>query len=61
MRMELFLSRVREKTWCFENLPIFSPVEAFWVKNNFFNFFVNRAEKLYIFAPLLKIANNTLK
>ena len=52
--MGLFLSRVREKTRCFLNLPVFSPVEPFWTKNKFFNFFVYRAEKIRIFAPLIE-------
>ena len=52
--MGLFLSCVREKTRCFQNLPIFSPVEPFWIKNKFFNFFVHRAEKFRTFAPLIE-------
>jgi hypothetical protein len=39
---------------CFQNLPIFSLVEPFWVKNKFFNFFGHRAEKMCIFAPLIE-------
>jgi hypothetical protein len=35
-------------------LPIFSPVEPFWIKNKIFNFFDHRAEKLCIFAPLFE-------
>ena len=45
----------------FQNLPIFSPVEAFLPKNKFLNFFGCRAEKLCIFAPLFensKISEN---
>ena len=52
--MGLFLSCVREKTRRFQNLPIFSPVEPFWIKNKFFNFFVHRAEKFRTFAPLIE-------
>ena len=52
--MGLFLSCVREETRCFQNLPIFSPVEPFWIKNKFFNFFDHRAEKLCTFAPLFE-------
>ena len=50
----LFLSCVREKIRCFKNLPVFSLVEAFLSKNKFFNFFVYRAEKIRIFAPLIE-------
>ena len=53
--MGLFLSRVREIIRCFEKLPVFSLVEAFCAKNKFFNFFVHRAEKIRIFAPLIEI------
>ncbi len=45
----------------FQNLPIFSPVEAFLPKTKFLNFFGYRAEKLCIFAPLFensKISEN---
>ena len=52
--MGLFLSRVREKTMCFRNLPIFSLVEPFLPKNKFFNFFVYRTEKICTFAPLIE-------
>ena len=52
--MGLFLSRAREKTRCFRNLPVFSLIEPFWPKNKFFNFFVYRAEKIRIFAPLIE-------
>lgn len=52
--MGLFLSRVREETRCFRNLPIFSPVEPFWTKNKFSNFFEYGAEKLCIFALLIE-------
>lgn len=52
--MGLFLSRVREKERCFKNLPVFSPVEPFWTKIKFFNFFVFRAEKFRIFASLFE-------
>lgn len=38
----------------FQNLPIFSHVEPFWIKNKFFNFFDHRAEKLCTFAPLFE-------
>ena len=50
----LFFSRVRETTRRFKKLPIFSPVEPFWMKNKIFNFFVRRAEKIRIFAPLIE-------
>ena len=56
--MGLFLTRVREKTRCFQNLPVFSPVEPFWTKNKFFNFFECRAEKIRTFAPLIEKPNN---
>ena len=52
--MGLFLSCVREKIRCFQNLPIFSPIEPFWIKIKFFNFFDRRAEKMCIFALLIK-------
>ena len=52
--MGLFLSCVREIIRCFQKLPIFSLVEAFCVKNKFFNFFAHRAEKMRIFAPLIE-------
>ena len=52
--MGLFLSRVREGTSRFSNLPIFSPVEPFWTKNKILNFFVFRAEIFRIFAPLIE-------
>lgn len=59
--MGLFLSRVREIIWCFEKLPIFSLVEPFCTKNKFFNFFVHRAEKIRIFAPLFENSKNHRK
>ena len=49
--MGLFLSCVREKTRCFQNLAIFSLIEPFYVENKFFNFFEHRAEKFRTFAP----------
>ena len=36
----LFLSCVRERTMCFEKLPVFSLLEPFLQKNKFFNFFL---------------------
>ncbi len=44
----------RVKMERFQNLPIFSPVEPFWIKNKFFNFFVHCAEKFRTFAPLIE-------
>lgn len=52
--MGLFLSRVRERIRCFKKLTLFSPVEAFCIKNKFLNFFVHCAEKIRIFAPLIE-------
>jgi len=43
----------------FQNLPVFSPVEPFLLKNKFFNFFGRRAEKLCIFAPLFENSKNS--
>ncbi len=50
----LFFFPVCKFFWRFQNLPIFSPVEPFWIKNKIFNFFDHRAEKLCIFAPLFE-------
>jgi len=49
-----FLSRVREIIMCFQNLPIFSPVEPFLPKNKFFNFFLQDPRKSRIFASLIE-------
>ena len=52
--MGLFFSPRAMFFGCFKNLPVFSPVEPFWIKNNFFNFFERRAEKIRTFAPLIE-------
>ena len=54
LRIEFLFPSGNKKNNRFQNLPIFSPVEPFWIKNKFFNFFDHRAEKMCIFAPLFE-------
>ena len=57
--MGLFFSPHAMVFWCFKNLPIFSPVEPFWTKNKFFNFFEKKKKKIRTFAPLIEKPNNS--
>ena len=41
----LFLSCVREKIRCFQNLPVFSPVEPFCLKNKKLDFLLIVSKK----------------